>query len=214
MRWRASSSMSALSGSPATDPRPAAVHVKFGMAWRRRLRGRCRQSTSSLTHYLGGGLISSRIVSSLVSWACRSTFLLNKFRNLPWSGQRLDLQPLYQVATANIVGNLPEPRDPRRAVETVALVHRIPLLGVLAGTFVGLVFNFIGSNISPSGRSGRLPKQRLPGENTALPWRGHHQPVIRDVTHKPQIRHRPRSRPALFHPAKHRQADRHGYIGH
>jgi putative flippase GtrA len=97
-----------------------------------------------LTHYLGGGLISSRVVSSLV-FGMSATFLLNNFVTFRGQGSGSIFRRYIKFATANIIGNLLNLGTHAVLVENVALVHRIPLLGVVAGTFIGLIFNFIGS---------------------------------------------------------------------
>ncbi len=97
-----------------------------------------------LTHYLGGGLITSRFVSSLML-GMSATFLLNNFVTFRGHGSGSIFARYLKFATANIVGNLLNVGTHAVLVENLALFHRIPLLGVVAGTFVGLVFNFTGS---------------------------------------------------------------------
>lgn len=97
-----------------------------------------------LTNYLGGGLVSSRFVSSLV-FGMTTTFLLNNFLTFRGQGSGSLFSRYLRFATANIIGNLLNIGTHAVLVENLALFHRIPLLGVVAGTFVGLVFNFVGS---------------------------------------------------------------------
>ena len=97
-----------------------------------------------LTHYLGGGLVSSRFVSSLVL-GMTTTFLLNNFMTFRGHGSGSIFSRYLKFAAANIIGNLLNVGTHAVLVENLALFHRIPLLGVVAGTFVGLVFNFTGS---------------------------------------------------------------------
>jgi len=97
-----------------------------------------------LTHYLGGGLVSSRFVSSLV-FGMTTTFVLNNFLTFRGQGSGSIFSRYVKFATANIIGNLLNIGTHAVLVENLALFHRIPLLGVVAGTFVGLIFNFVGS---------------------------------------------------------------------
>ncbi len=97
-----------------------------------------------LTHYLGLGLAVARIPSSLV-FGMTTTFFLNRY--LTFRGQRDGsmFRQYLRFAAANIIGNLLNVGTHAVLVGNVALVHRIPLLGIIAGTFVGLIFNFTGS---------------------------------------------------------------------
>ena len=97
-----------------------------------------------LTHYLGGGLVSSRFVSSLV-FGMTTTFLLNSALTFRGQGNGSVFSRYLRFAAANIVGNLLNVGTHAVLVENLSLFHRIPLLGVVAGTFVGLIFNFTGS---------------------------------------------------------------------
>jgi putative flippase GtrA len=97
-----------------------------------------------LTHYLSGGLVSSRFVSSLV-FGMTTTFVLNSALTFRGHGHGSIFSRYLRFAAANIVGNLLNVGTHAVLVENLALFHRIPLLGVVAGTFVGLVFNFAGS---------------------------------------------------------------------
>jgi putative flippase GtrA len=97
-----------------------------------------------LTDHLGFGLVTGRIVSSLV-FGMTGTWLLN--RHLTFRGHRGGsvLGQYLRFAMANIIGNLLNIGTHALLVENIALFHRIPLLGIVAGTAVGLVFNFTGS---------------------------------------------------------------------
>jgi putative flippase GtrA len=97
-----------------------------------------------MTHYLGGGLVSSRFVSSLV-FGMSTTFALNSLLTFRGHGSGSIFSRYIKFATANIIGNLLNVGTHAVLVENLELFHRIPLLGVVAGTFVGLVFNFTGS---------------------------------------------------------------------
>jgi putative flippase GtrA len=97
-----------------------------------------------LTHYLGGGLVSSRFVSSLVL-GMTTTFLLNNFMTFRGHGSGSIFGRYLKFAAANIIGNLLNVGTHAALVESLALFHRIPLLGVVVGTIVGLIFNFTGS---------------------------------------------------------------------
>lgn len=97
-----------------------------------------------ITHYLGGGPISSRFVSSFV-FGMTATFLLNNFFTFRGHGSGSIFSRYIKFATANVIGNLLNVGTHAVLVENVELFHRTPLLGVVAGTFVGLVFNFTGS---------------------------------------------------------------------
>jgi putative flippase GtrA len=97
-----------------------------------------------MTHYLGGGLDSSRFVSSLI-FGMTTTFFLNRYLTFRGQGSGSLFNQYLRFAAANIVGNLLNIGTHVALVENLALFHRIPLLGVVAGTFVGLIFNFTGS---------------------------------------------------------------------
>jgi putative flippase GtrA len=97
-----------------------------------------------MTHYLGGGLVSSRFVSSLV-FGMSTTFALNSLLTFRGHGSGSLLSRYLRFAAANIIGNLLNVGTHAVLVENLALFHRVPLLGVVAGTFVGLIFNFTGS---------------------------------------------------------------------
>ena len=99
---------------------------------------------SVLTKYLGFDLVTGRVVSSLI-FGMTATWLLNRyltFRNQ--RGGSIGGQYL-RFAMANIIGNVLNIGTHSVLVETIGFFHRTPLLGIVAGTAVGLVFNFTGS---------------------------------------------------------------------
>jgi putative flippase GtrA len=97
-----------------------------------------------LTRYLAFGLVTGRVVSSLV-FGMTATWLLN--RNLTFRDRRGGsiLSQYLRFAAANIIGNLLNIGVHAVLVENIGLFHRIPVLGIVAGTAVGLAFNFTGS---------------------------------------------------------------------
>jgi len=97
-----------------------------------------------MTAHLGGGLVSSRFVSSLV-FGMTATFLLNNFVTFRGQGSGSLFARYLKFAAANIIGNLLNVATHAVLVQNLDLFHRIPLLGVVAGTVVGLIFNFTGS---------------------------------------------------------------------
>jgi putative flippase GtrA len=97
-----------------------------------------------MTHSLGGDLIISRFISALV-FGMTATFLLNNFVTFRGHGSGSLLSRYIKFAAANIIGNLLNIGTHAVLVENLALFHRIPVLGVVVGTFVGLIFNFTGS---------------------------------------------------------------------
>src|SRR6185312_15045753 len=82
-----------------------------------------------LTNYLGGGLISSRVVSSLVL-GMTTTFLLNNFMTFRGHGSGTLFSRYLKFAAANIIGNLLNIGTHALLVENLDLFHRYPLLGV------------------------------------------------------------------------------------
>jgi putative flippase GtrA len=97
-----------------------------------------------LTKLLGLDLITGRVISSLV-FGMTATYLLNRY--LTFRNQRSGsiLKEYLRFAAANIIGNLLNIGTHALLVENLALFHRLPILGIVAGTAVGLVFNFTGS---------------------------------------------------------------------
>ena len=104
-----------------------------------------------LTHNLGLDLVTARIISSLV-FGMTATWLLNRY--LTFRNQRggTMIGQYLRFATANIIGNLLNIGTHALLVENLALFHHLPLLGIVAGTFVGLIFNFTGSKWLVFGR--------------------------------------------------------------
>jgi dolichol-phosphate mannosyltransferase len=99
---------------------------------------------SLLTHYAGLDLVTARVMSSLV-FGMTATWLLNRY--LTFRNQRAGsmLAQYLRFATANIIGNLLNIGTHALLVENLVFFHRLPILGIVAGTFVGLIFNFTGS---------------------------------------------------------------------
>jgi putative flippase GtrA len=97
-----------------------------------------------LTQRVGLDRVIARVFSSLV-FGMTTTFLLNSYLTFRGQGGGSIVQRYLRFAAANIVGNLLNVGTYTLLVENLALFYRIPLLGVIAGTFVGLIFNFIGS---------------------------------------------------------------------
>jgi putative flippase GtrA len=97
-----------------------------------------------LTKLAGLDLVTGRVISSLV-FGMTSTYLLNRY--LTFSGQRSGsiFSEYLRFAAANIIGNSLNIGTHALLVENLALFHRLPILGIVAGTAVGLVFNFTGS---------------------------------------------------------------------
>ena len=96
-----------------------------------------------MTHFLGLGLVIARVISSLV-FGMTSTWLLNRYLTFRDRGGSMLAQYL-RFAAANIIGNLLNVGTHAALVENLAFFHRLPILGIVAGTFVGMVFNFTGS---------------------------------------------------------------------
>jgi putative flippase GtrA len=97
-----------------------------------------------LTKLVGLDLVTGRVISSLV-FGMTATYLLNRY--LTFRSQRSGsiVREYLRFAAANIVGNLLNIGTHALLVENLALFHRLPILGIVAGTAVGLVFNFTGS---------------------------------------------------------------------
>ena len=99
---------------------------------------------SLLTRGFGMGPIVSRVISEFV-FAMTATWLLN--RTLTFRNRRK--QPLWQeylkFAAANGVGNLANLGTYTVLVKTMSFFAQFPEMAVVAGTAVGLVFNFTGS---------------------------------------------------------------------
>jgi putative flippase GtrA len=97
-----------------------------------------------MTRYGGLDPIVARLISMFV-FGMTTTWLLN--RSLTFRAQSGG--PLFaeylRFAAANAVGNSINFGIHAGLVETVQVVHDFPVLGAMAGTAVGLVFNFTSS---------------------------------------------------------------------
>ncbi|HTJ63763.1 MAG TPA: GtrA family protein [Alphaproteobacteria bacterium] len=87
------------------------------------------------------GLVSGRVVSSLV-FGMSATYTLNRYLTFRDRRSSAVLSEYLRFASANIVGNLLNIGTHSLLVETLPLFHAHPILGIVAGTAVGLVFNF------------------------------------------------------------------------
>jgi putative flippase GtrA len=101
-------------------------------------------SLSILTRQFGLGPVVGRVISQFV-FGMTTTFLLN--RSLTFRDKRSDsvLVQYLRFALANGVGNLLNFGTHVVLVDNVAFFHRIPEMGIVVGTAIGLIFNFIGS---------------------------------------------------------------------
>jgi putative flippase GtrA len=101
--------------------------------------------TFTLLTKLGGlDLVTGRVISSLV-FGMTATYLLNRYLTFRRHRSGSIFREYLRFAAANIVGNLLNIGTHALLVENLALFHRMPILGIIAGTAVGLVFNFTGS---------------------------------------------------------------------
>ena len=97
-----------------------------------------------LTKLVGLDLVTGRVISSLV-FGMTATYLLNRYLTFRHQRSGSIIREYLRFAAANIVGNLLNIGTHALLVENLALFHRWPILGIVAGTAVGLVFNFTGS---------------------------------------------------------------------
>ena len=97
-----------------------------------------------LKDLVGLDRVTARVFSSLV-FGMTTTFVLNSYLTFRGQGSGSIVQRYLRFAAANIVGNLLNVGTYTLLVENLTLFYRVPLLGVVAGTFVGLIFNFTGS---------------------------------------------------------------------
>jgi putative flippase GtrA len=97
-----------------------------------------------LTKFFGLDLITGRVISSLV-FGMSATYLLNRYLTFRRHRSGSIAKEYLRFAAANIVGNLLNIGTHALLVENLPLFHRYPILGIIAGTAVGLVFNFTGS---------------------------------------------------------------------
>jgi putative flippase GtrA len=94
-----------------------------------------------LIHFTPLGLVTARIFSSL-AFAMSATYTLNRYLTFRDRRSSTILAEYLRFASANIVGNLLNIGTHSVLVETLPLFHAYPILGIIAGTAVGLVFNF------------------------------------------------------------------------
>lgn len=101
-------------------------------------------SLSILTRYMGLDPITGRFFSQFV-FGMTTTWLLN--RSLTFRDRKSGsvLGQYLRFALANSVGNLINFGTHTLLVENVAFFHRIPEMGIVVGTAIGLIFNFTGS---------------------------------------------------------------------
>ncbi len=97
-----------------------------------------------LTNHLGFDLVTGRVISSLV-FGMTATWLLNRYLTFRSHRGGSVLSQYLRFAMANIIGNLLNIGTHALLVENLALFHRHPILGIISGTVVGLIFNFTGS---------------------------------------------------------------------
>jgi putative flippase GtrA len=94
-----------------------------------------------LIHFTPLGLVTARFVSSLV-FGMSATYTLNRYLTFRDRRSSAIVAEYLRFASANIVGNLLNIGTHSLLVETLQLFHAYPILGIIAGTGVGLVFNF------------------------------------------------------------------------
>ena len=101
-------------------------------------------SLSILTRQFGLDPVTGRVISQFV-FGMTTTWLLN--RSLTFRNQRGGsvFAEYLRFALANGVGNLMNFGTHTVLVENVAFFHRVPEMGIVVGTAIGLVFNFTGS---------------------------------------------------------------------
>jgi putative flippase GtrA len=97
-----------------------------------------------LTKLAGLDLVTGRLFSMFV-FGMTSTYLLNRYLTFRAQRSTTMFREYLRFAMANIIGNLLNFTTHSLLVENLALFHRLPILGIVAGTAVGLVFNFTGS---------------------------------------------------------------------
>jgi putative flippase GtrA len=101
-------------------------------------------SYTLLTYFFGLGPLTGRLISA-AGFGMTTTWLLN--RSLTFRNQRggpIGSEYL-RFATANGIGLLLNIGTHTLLVGNVGLFAAFPILGIVAGTAVGLVFNFTGS---------------------------------------------------------------------
>ena len=97
-----------------------------------------------LTKFVGLDLVTGRVFSSLV-FGMTGTWLLNRYLTFRDKRGGTMFGQYLRFATANIIGNLLNIGTHSLLVETLPFFHRLPIFGIVAGTAVGLAFNFTGS---------------------------------------------------------------------
>ncbi len=97
-----------------------------------------------MTRYGGVDPILARLISMFV-FGMTTTWLLNRSLTFRAQSGGSILAEYARFAAANAIGNSINFAIHAVLVETVPLVHDYPVLGVVAGTSVGLVFNFTSS---------------------------------------------------------------------
>lgn len=101
-------------------------------------------SLSILTRGFGIGPVVGRIISQF-GFGMTTTFLLN--RSLTFRDKRGDslLAQYLRFALANSVGNVLNFGTHALLVANVGFFERVPEMGIVVGTAIGLIFNFVGS---------------------------------------------------------------------
>jgi putative flippase GtrA len=99
---------------------------------------------SILMRAFGADPVKGRLISQFV-FGMTTTFFLN--RSLTFRDKRGDsiLVQYLRFALANGIGNLLNFGTHAVLVDNVAFFQRIPEMGIVAGTAVGMMFNFAGS---------------------------------------------------------------------
>lgn len=97
-----------------------------------------------LTQHLDVGPWVAGIISSLV-FGMTATWLLNRYLTFRDLRGGSILGQYLRFAAANGTGNLLNIGTRALLIDHLAIFNRIPLLAILIGTVVGLIFNFTGS---------------------------------------------------------------------
>jgi putative flippase GtrA len=101
-------------------------------------------SLTLMTRYGGLDPITARVISMFVL-GMTTTWLLNRSLTFRAHAQSSLGAEYLRFAGANAIGNSLNFGIHTGMVETMPLVHQYPVLGAVAGTAVGLVFNFTSS---------------------------------------------------------------------
>ncbi len=101
-------------------------------------------SLSIMTRQFGLDPVTGRVISQFV-FGMTTTWLLN--RSLTFRNRRSGsvFAEYLRFALANGIGNLINFGTHTALVENVAFFHRVPEMGIVVGTAIGLIFNFTGS---------------------------------------------------------------------